>query len=107
VSSKGWPRALHTSSQQNSAVISPDGTVRRFSLLDGHQTTGAASVSGLNLPCAAGWADSTPTVPIYDNVTAGTAVLREGSLLTVVEVEPSIAGQVDVLPGLDWFRGGK
>jgi hypothetical protein len=69
------------------------GCVRRFSLLDGHETTGPASVSGLNLPCAAGWADSTVTLPIHDNVTATTAIVRDGQSRAVVAVEPAVGAR--------------
>ncbi|MEU8263125.1 hypothetical protein AB0C02_21140 [Micromonospora sp. NPDC048999] len=90
---------------QWTATVSPDGRelliveqddfagiVRRFSLLDGHETAGPAAVPDLNMPCAAGWAGSTPAVPIYDDV-ATTAVLRDGEPRTLVAVEPEVGAK--------------
>jgi hypothetical protein len=73
-------------------------TVRRFSLLDGRETADPASLPTLGM-CAAGWAGSTPTVPIYDEVTAATAVVHDGELRTVVAVEPSVGARCFIWAG--------
>jgi hypothetical protein len=95
---------------QWTGTASPDGkdlliredavnTVRRFSLLDGRETTAPLVMSNRLSTCAAGWADAAPTVPIYTVVTATTAVVRDGKPRTVVAVEPSVGARCFIWAG--------
>jgi hypothetical protein len=74
-------------------------SVRRFSLLDGRETTGPAPVTGSIRPCTAGWTGSEPIVAMYDYMTATTAVVRDGELRTVVAVEPAVGARCFIWAG--------